>query len=116
MPQKPVDLAGAEVGVEQQPGPSPPLRFQPLSFPVLTEVGGASVLPDEGGSTGSAVTALPENCCFALIGYSAGSHGLALFRGEAGLEIGHGLALAVPDRGRVLFDPTIGWIVDLQRG
>ena len=44
--EHPADLAGTEIGVEQQARASAPLLLQALLLPGLADGGGAAVLPD----------------------------------------------------------------------
>ena len=112
MPHQPANLAGAEVGIEEQAGASSPFLLKAFFFPLLTDIGGAAVLPDQGGAAGLPIAASPQDRGFPLIGDSAGHHSVPLFLADGLLQALHRQALALPDVPGVLFHPSVSWIAD----
>lgn len=115
MVEKPADFARAEIGVEHEARSGSPTRFKAACLPLLTEIGGAAVLPDQGGAARTAIASFPERGGFTLIGDSAADHGLPLLRSDRLLKAAHRQALALPDRRGTLFHPAISGIVNVQR-
>ena len=113
--EHPADLAGTEVGVEQQARAPAPLLLQSLLLPGVADGGGAAVLPDEGRSAGEATAAAPQHGGFPLVGDAAAHHRFALPLTELRIELHQGLPLAGPDLDRVLFHPSIGGVGNRQR-
>ena len=116
MVQHPANFAGAEIRVQQQSGALAPVFSESLLAPVAADFGGSTVLPDQGGPTGTTGAAAPEHCGFPLVGDSATHHGQALRVIQLLVQLDQGLVLAVPDRVRILLHPAIGWVVDRQGG
>ena len=114
--EKPADFARAEIGVEHQAGLGSPARFKAACLPLLTEIGGAAVLPNQSRAAGAAIASFPERGGFTLIGDSAADYGLALLWRDRLLKAAHRQALALPDRRRTLFYPAIGGVMNFKRG
>ena len=114
MVQQPLDLAGAEVGIQEQPRALPPIGLEALGLPLLAKVGRASVLPHQGWAAGDPVTAAPQHRGFTLVCDATANNGLPLFRRQMGVQLGHRLPLALPDRLRILFNPAICWVVNRE--
>jgi hypothetical protein len=83
---------------------------------LLTEIGGAAVLPNQSRAAGAAIASFPERGGFTLIGDSAADYGLALLWRDRLLKAAHRQALAFPNRHGTLFDPAIGGVVNFKRG
>ena len=116
MVEKPANFARAEIGVQHQAGLGSPARFKAACLPLRTEIGGATVLPNQGWAAGAAIAPFPERGGFALIGNSAADHGFALLWSDRLLKAAHRQALAFPNRQGTLFHPAIGGIVNFKRG
>ena len=115
MVEQPANFARTEIGVEHQAGFGSPARFKAACLPLLTEIGGAAVLPDQGWAAGAAIAAFPERGGFALIRNAAADHGLPLLRSDRLLQAAHRQTLALPDRRRTLFHPAIGGVMNVKR-
>ena len=115
MRQHPVDLAGAEVGVEQQAGAFPPVLFESGLLPLAADLGGAAVLPDQGRPTGLAIAAPPKHRRFALIRDATAHDRAALVVAQPVVQINQSLVLTAPDRIRMLFHPAVRRVLDRQR-
>ena len=111
---QPVDFAGAEVGIQQETRAGSPLLFQTLLFPSITEIGRATVLPDQRWAAGLPIAAAPKNGGLALIGDAAGDDSTALLWGQGLLQTAHRQSLALPDGHGVLFHPAISGVLDRQ--
>ena len=112
MVQHPTDLAGAEIGVQQQAGALAPVFCQSGIGPGFADVCRAPVLPHQGGTTGATAAAAPEHRCFALVRDSAAHHCGSLHIAQLTVKLAHGLALAGPDRLGILLNPTVRGVVD----
>jgi len=115
MVEHPTDLAGAEIRIQQQTGALAPALPQTGFAPVATDVGSATVLPHQCGSTGETAAAAPEHRCLPLVGDAATQHRRALTVVQLPVQLDQGLKLAAPDRLRILFHPAVSGVVDRQR-
>ena len=78
MVEQPADFARAEIGVEHQAGLGSPARLEASCFPLLTQIGCATVLPDQGRAARAAIASFPKRGGFTLVGDSAADDGLPL--------------------------------------
>ena len=66
--EEPAGLGPGEVGVEHQPGLVSEQGFVPVLFQRCTEVGGATILPDQGPVDRLACRSIPEEAGLPLVG------------------------------------------------
>src|SRR3954452_21097145 len=111
--EQPGELGAGEVGVDHQPGPGADMLLQAIGHQPPAEVGGAPVLPDDGGGDGAAGAALPQDRGLALVGDAD--------RGQIGGADAGGRDRLVTDGQRVapdvlgiVLDPAVPWEVLAQ--
>ena len=104
--EEPGDLAGGEVGVEDEAGAGLEEGLVAVGAELVAEGGVAAVLPDEGVVDGLAGGAVPDEGGLALVGDADGGD---IGCGEVLLfeESADGGELRGPDGLRVLFDPAV---------
>ena len=105
VPEQPLDLGRAEVGIQFQAGFA---ADQPVGFVLsqrITNVGGAAVLPDDGVGDRLAGVAIPEQRSFSLVGDANRRDVTGRELGQAQCSFG-GVQLGFPDRRGIMLDPA----------
>src|SRR5690554_6213763 len=101
--EDPAQLAGREVGVDQQAGAGRHLRLMAGGLEPGTEIRGAPVLPDDGRMDGLAGRRIPYQGGFTLVGDADGTQ-------VAGLQSGIGQGLAAHRQGAL--PEVLGGVLD----
>src|SRR5579859_6566654 len=70
--EHPLDFSAGEVGVNHQAGLFANPRLPALCLEIVTDTGGAAVLPDDGVHHRAACLALPDDSSLALVGNADG--------------------------------------------
>jgi hypothetical protein len=109
--EQPGDLAGGEIGIEQQPRLGGNLRLVAAFAQQVAKLGGAPVLPDDRVVDRFAGGALPDHRGFALIG-DADASDLARIKARPGNRFAYAGDGGGPDCFRVVFDQA-GRRIDL---
>ena len=103
--EEPAEFAGGEVCVDDEAGFVLDGLEVAVAFELVAELGGATVLPDNGVVEGLAGVAVPEEGGFALVGDADGGDVVCNQVGFAKRVMGD-LLLRIPDVGGVVFDPA----------
>ncbi len=105
--QQPRELGAGEIGIEQKPGPGGEGRLEPVAFEARANVGGATILPDDGAMDRASGAAVPQQRGFALIGDADSGDILG-----AGAGLAHGSPAGLERRR----PEVLGLVLDLAAG
>ena len=100
--EHPAHLGAREIGIEQQAGPPLDLRLVTVILHARTELGGSPVLPHNRARKRIAALAVPCDHRLALVGYSDRRDRARITSDN----LARASQRALPDLGRIVFDPA----------